>query len=334
MDAMKKPVINIEKLKVIFKCAKGYIRAVENVDITVNEGESVAIVGESGCGKSVTVMALMRLLRMPPARYTAETMTLWRRDGRLTDLTAASEKEMLSIRGNEMSMIFQDPSAALNPVLTIGEQLDEVFVQHRRLNRRQARAASIGALKSVGIPAPQERCRQFPHELSGGMKQRILIAMATACSPRLMIADEPTTALDVTVQAQILKLISDLRKTMGMSLLLITHDFGVVREAAERVYVMYCGKIVEQGTVAEVLDNPLHPYTKGLLDTIPAIDSEIEEFVQIPGNVPHPSEKGDGCYFADRCKYCMDICRRKMPRLKDCGGRTVRCWLKDDDHGN
>ena len=229
-------------------------------------------------------------------------------------------------------MIFQDPSTFLNPVMTIGEQLDEVFIYHMHMKPKEARRHSIEMMKKVGIPDPEMRANQYPHELSGGLKQRILIAMATSLSPRLLIADEPTTALDVTIQAQILHLISERCEKEKMSLLMITHDLGVVREMADRVYVMYCGKIVEEGTVDEILTSPRHPYTKALIDTIPGMEEKVDRFVQIPHNVPHPMNKPQGCYFSNRCAYCTDLCKTKHPPLFDRGnGRKIRCYYEVEE---
>ena len=325
-------VLNIQNLKVLFRAGEGFVRAVEGVTITVGEGERVAIVGESGCGKSVTSLACMRLLNIPPAYITADALTFVSKDGKTHDLLSKTENEMLALRAEEMAMIFQDPSTFLNPVMTIGEQLDEVFIYHMKMKKKEARRHSIEMMKKVGIPDPEMRAGQYPHELSGGLKQRILIAMATSLSPRLLIADEPTTALDVTIQAQILKLISERCEKEKMSLLMITHDLGVVREMADRVYVMYCGKIVEEGTVQEILENPKHPYTKALVDTVPGIDERVERFVQIPKSVPHPMHKPSGCYFSNRCSYCTELCKKKQPPLRDIGnGRAVRCYYDAEE---
>lgn len=325
-------VLDIKNLKILFRSEEGFVRAVEGVDISVGEGEKVAIVGESGCGKSVTGLACMKLLNTPPAYIKADRFEFVSPDGKTHSILEKSENEMLSLRAEEMAMIFQDPSTFLNPVMTIGEQLDEVFIYHKKMKPKEARLHSIEMMKKVGIPDPEMRAEQYPHELSGGLKQRILIAMATSLSPRFLIADEPTTALDVTIQAQILALISERCEKENMSLLMITHDLGVVREMADRVYVMYCGKIVEQGTVDEILKYPQHPYTKALIDTIPSLDSKVERFVQIPHNVPHPMNKPDGCYFSNRCSYCTELCMKQMPPLFDRGdGRKVRCWFETEE---
>ena len=325
-------VLDIKNLKIVFQSEEGIVCAVEGIDICVGEGEKVAIVGESGCGKSVTSLACMKLLTTPPAYVMADKFEFISHDGTAHNILEKSENEMLMLRAEEMAMIFQDPSTFLNPVMTIGEQLDEVFIYHKKMKPKEARQHSIEIMKEVGIPDPKMRAEQYPHELSGGLKQRILIAMATSLSPRLLIADEPTTALDVTIQAQILQLISKRCEEEKMSLLMITHDLGVVREMADRVYVMYCGKIVEQGTVDEILQMPQHPYTKALIDTIPSLDSKVERFVQIPHNVPHPMHKPEGCYFSNRCAYCTNFCKKQMPPLFDRGnGRKIRCYYEVEE---
>ena len=325
-------VLEIENLKILFRTGEGLVRAVEGVDINIGEGERVAIVGESGCGKSVTGLACMSLLTTPPACVTADKFSFTSRDGVKHNILEKSENEMLALRAEEIAMIFQDPSTFLNPVMTIGEHLDEVFIYHMKMKPKEARVRSLEMMRKVGIPDPKMRAEQYPHELSGGLKQRILIAMATSCSPRLLIADEPTTALDVTIQAQILQLISERCEKEKMSLLMITHDLGVVREMADRVYVMYCGKIVEQGTVDEILERPQHPYTKALIDTIPNLDDKIERFVQIPHNVPHPMNKPEGCYFSNRCAYCTELCKKEQPPLVDRGnGRKIRCYYNTEE---
>lgn len=274
----------------------------------------------------------MKLHTTPPAYITADRFLFVSHDGTEHDILKKTEEQMLKLRAEEMAMIFQDPSTFLNPVMTVGEQLDEVFVYHMNMKPKQARVKSIEMMRKVGIPDPEMRATQYPHELSGGLKQRILIAMATSLSPRLLIADEPTTALDVTIQAQILGLISERCAKEKMSLLMITHDLGVVREMADRVYVMYCGKIVEQGTVEEILRKPQHPYTKALIDTVPKLGDKVERFVQIPHNVPHPMNKPDGCYFSNRCAYCTELCKKKQPPLFDRGnGRKTRCYYDTEE---
>ncbi|MDR2202395.1 MAG: ABC transporter ATP-binding protein [Clostridiales bacterium] len=311
----------------MFVTEAGFLKAVEGVDITIRKGECAALVGESGCGKSVTGLALMRLLQTPPALYTAQKILFF--DGeRATDLQTATEAEMLNVRGRKISMIFQDPSAALNPVMTVGRQIDEIIIRHYGLNKKEARSRTVGLLRSVGVPDPERRYFSFPHEMSGGLKQRVLIAIATACRPALMIADEPTTALDVTIQAQILRLLRDLQRENNMALLLITHDLGVVSHMADSVYVMYLGKIMEEGTTAEIIGAPLHPYTQGLIKAVPSLDDDSAvPLQQIPHNVPNPMKKPSGCSFHPRCAFCTGLCRAKMPPLIEYGGgRKVRCW--------
>ena len=324
-------VLDIKNLKILFQSDEGIVRAVEGVDIAVGEGERVAIVGESGCGKSVTSLACMKLLGGNSV-MAAERFDFTDRNGTVHDLRHLTEQEMLPLRAEEMAMIFQDPSTFLNPVMTVGQQMDEVFQYHRNMKPKEARQKSLEMLRNVGIPDPEMRMEQYPHELSVGLKQRILIAMATALTPRLLIADEPTTALAVTIQAQILQLIRERCEQEGMALLMITHDLGVVRQMADRVYVMYCGKIVEHGTVDEILAHPQHPYTKALIDTIPGMDTKQDRFVQIPHNVPHPMNKPNGCYFSNRCSHCTSLCRKQMPPLFDRkNGRKVRCWYTPEE---
>ena len=316
-------MLNLKNLKVIFPTAGGIIRAVEGIDLQINRGECVALVGESGCGKSVTSHAIMKLLNTPPALMQVDTLEL---DGQ--DLKSLSNKEMQEIRGRKVSMIFQDAMVALNPVMTVGRQIDEIFLSHdKHIKKEEARKSSVKALELVGVPSPELRYRDFPHQLSGGMRQRVLIAMAFACQPHLIIADEPTTALDVTIQAQVLSVLSEMQKKHNTSLLLITHDLSVVANMADRIYVMYSGKIVEQSPAYELFKKPQHPYTEGLLGAIPKLSDEKHEFIQIPDSVPSPMHKPTGCYFHPRCRYATEECRRKMPPLAPCGeGRAVRCW--------
>ena len=320
-------LLEISQLKIMFATKRGFIRAVEGIDLRIEEGESVALVGESGCGKSVTGYSIMRLLKSPPASVKADKMLFELSDGNVFDIQNATESAMQELRGNRIGMIFQEPSSALNPVMTVGKQVDEVFMRHRGIKADEATPLTIEMMKKVGISAPERRYKQYPHEMSGGMKQRILIAMALACRPRLLIADEPTTALDVTVQAQILDLLHDLIQSDRTAMLLITHDLGVVASSASRVYVMYCGKIVEHGLTADVLQNPLHPYTKGLLNAVPRMSEKKERYVPIPLSVPHPTQKPKGCFFHPRCSEVCDACRQHMPPLvKISDSREVRCW--------
>ena len=297
-----KTILHVENLKVIFPNPAGVVRAVEGVSLSVREGECAAIVGESGSGKSVTSLAVMKLLSTPPAVMRVDRLEF---DGR--DLRDASENEMLDIRGQEMAMIFQDALTALNPVMTIGRQLDEVFIRHRSMKRREARQASIQALKLVGVPSPERRYGDFPHELSGGMRQRVLIAMAFACDPKLIIADEPTTALDVTIQAQILDLIRELQKDLNMTVVYITHDLGVVANVADRVAVMYAGQIVEYGNVNEIFYDAWHPYTWALLSSLPQLGIKGEDLPTIDGTPPNLFNEVKGDAFAPRNRQALAI---------------------------
>ena len=318
---MSDAILEIKNLKVVFPTPAGMIRAVENVSLSVNKGECVAIVGESGCGKSVTSLAAMRLLETPPAVVRSDSLFF---DGR--DLNDLSPGEMQDIRGKDISMIFQDALTALNPVLTVGRQLDEVFMRHAHVKQSRARELSINAFRLVGVPDPERRYHDYPHELSGGLRQRALISMAFALNPKLIIADEPTTALDVTIQLQVLDLLKVLQKDHGTALILITHDLGVVSYMADVVYVMYAGQIVERSPLRSLLANPLHPYTEGLLASVPRLQGGSGRFVQIPDAVPDPADKPNGCYFHPRCRYCTEKCETRRPSLESVGGRDVRCW--------
>ena len=313
-------VLEVKKLKVVFQSMRGVIRAVEGIDLQIAKGECLALVGESGCGKSVTSLALMKLLP-DTAVSRMEKLSIAG-----VDVTDYSEKQMQGLRGSKISIIFQDALSALNPVMPIGKQIDEVFLHHTNMTKKEAKQNSIEALASVGIPNPERRYRDYPHELSGGMRQRVLIAMAFACNPDVIIADEPTTALDVTIQAQVLDLLSELQKKRNTGLLLITHDLSVVRRMADRIAVMYSGKIVEQAPADELFRNPLHPYTKGLMASIATIDGKKGAFVQIPGHLPNPADKPEGCYFYPRCKYATDLCKQCMPHFTEITpGRWARC---------
>ena len=321
-----KTALAVENLKVIFPGPAGVVRAVEGVSLEVREGECAAIVGESGSGKSVTSLAVMKLLETPPAVVRADRLEF---EGR--DLLPLSEREMQNIRGSEMAMIFQDALTALNPVMTVGRQLDEVFRRHRHMNRREAKQASIEALRLVGVPSPERRYGDFPHELSGGMRQRVMIAIALACDPELLIADEPTTALDVTIQAQILQLMKDLKKDRDMSIIMITHDLGIVYDFCDRVVVVYTGEVVESAPVKALFQEPLHPYTEGLIGALPRLGRPTERLEAIEGMVPDAGEMPQGCHFHPRCKYATDRCRREHPPLTTLpDGRQVRCFRGED----
>jgi peptide/nickel transport system ATP-binding protein len=326
MMADRDPLLRVENLHTHFHTRDGVVRAVDGVSFDVHAGETLAIVGESGCGKSVTSMSILRLLQMPPARIEEGRVEF---EGR--DLLGLPETEMRKIRGNAIAMIFQEPMTSLNPVLTIGRQIAEALVLHRGLSYSDSLARAIELLRKVHIPEAERRVEQYPHELSGGMRQRVMIAMALACGPRLLIADEPTTALDVTIQAQILDLMRELRDATGTSIILITHDLGVVAEMAHRVVVMYAGRKVEEAPVEELFERPRHPYTLGLLGSMPhlgeSIDDSAKRLVEIPGVVPSLKEATPGCLFAPRCPSAGERCRREAPPLEQHSrGHWAACW--------
>jgi peptide/nickel transport system ATP-binding protein len=320
------PLLDVRDLSVEFETRKGVARVLESVSFALDRGQTLGVVGESGCGKSMTALAIMRLIPAPPGRITAGRVVF---EG--TDLMRLDDAEMRQIRGNRVSMIFQEPMTSLNPVFTVGEQIAEAVRLHQRLDRRAARERAVGMLEAVGIPAARRRVDEYPHQFSGGMRQRVMIAMALACNPGVLIADEPTTALDVTVQAQIFDLISDLRARTGTAVILITHDMGSIAEMADRVAVMYAGRIVEEGTVAEVLERPLHPYTQGLIACAPGRRTAAfgEPLEEITGTVPSLLERRGGCAFAERCRHAMPKCRAGLPAetVLDGGRRRVLCWL-------
>jgi peptide/nickel transport system ATP-binding protein len=321
-------LLEVEDLRTYFYTRDGVVRAVDGVSFSVESGETLAVVGESGCGKSVTSLSILRLIASPPGRIVSGRVSFAGRD-----LLTLSEREMRGIRGNEISMIFQEPMTSLNPVLTIGRQIAETVQVHRGLSAREAKERACQMLSLVNIPEPERRIGQYPHELSGGMRQRVMIAMALACDPRLLIADEPTTALDVTIQAQILTLMGELKEKTGAAIVLITHDLGVVAEMAQRVVVMYAGRKVEEATVAALFERPLHPYTLGLLESIPRLGdaaSQSGRLAEIPGTVPSLREEPVGCTFAPRCTYATDVCRREYPPLEmKAEGHYAACWHSD-----
>ncbi|MED1725371.1 ABC transporter ATP-binding protein [Brevibacillus parabrevis] len=322
---MSDPVLQIENLQTHFFTDRGQIPAVDGVTITVNKGEVVGIVGESGCGKSVTSLSVMKLVPNPPGKIVGGTIKF-----KGEDLVTANEKRMRDIRGNEIAMIFQEPMTSLNPVFTIGNQIGEAIRLHTKANKKQSRDRAIDMLKKVGIPRAEAIVDEYPHQLSGGMRQRVMIAMAMACNPELLIADEPTTALDVTIQAQILDLMRQLNREAQTAILLITHDLGVVAEMCHRVVVMYAGNVIEEGDVRTILKKPKHPYTKGLLNSLPKLEESQERLYSIPGNVPIPGSFTVGCRFAPRCDQAADLCRSEMPQLKAVGDNHLsRCWLSE-----
>ncbi|WP_062048320.1 ABC transporter ATP-binding protein [Bacillus sp. JCM 19034] len=322
-----KAIIEVKDLQTSFFTSELEVKAVDGVTFSVPKGKTLGIVGESGSGKSITSLSILRLIQEPGKVVGGEVIF----NGE--DLLKKTEAEMRKIRGNEISMIFQEPMTSLNPVYTVGQQIGEAFQIHEKLGKKEAIKRSIEMLKLVGIPSPEKRVHQYPFELSGGMRQRVMIAMALACNPQLLIADEPTTALDVTIQAQILELMKDLQDRLGMSIIMITHDLGVVAETCDYVAVMYCGKVVEYASVKDLFNNPKHPYTVGLLNSLPRHDEDVEgELEVIRGSVPSPADMPKGCRFAPRCQFASDICREKLPDLEqDDNGNQIRCWIYSEE---
>ncbi len=320
---MTAPLLELHDLHTFFYTDTGVARSVDGVSFRVNAGETLGVVGESGCGKSVTALSILRLVR-PPGRIEAGSEI--RFEGR--DLLSLGEEEMRRVRGNRIAMVFQEPMTALNPVFTIGDQIAEVARIHAGMSRKEAAAKAVEMLRLVGIPAPEQRADEYPHQLSGGMRQRVVIAMALVMSPALVIADEPTTALDVTIQAQILELLADLTKRLGTSILLITHDLGVVAENCARVVVMYAGEVVEEAATPDLFARAHHPYTEGLLGAMPRVGGHAERLATIPGTVPPPTAWPDGCRFRERCPYAWERCAAEHPPLYQIGaGHTSRCHL-------
>jgi len=321
---MSEKILEVKNLETSFRVEEGTVKAVAGISFDVYKGKTLGIVGESGCGKSVTSLSIMRLIPNPPGKITAGEILY---NGK--NLLNYTPAEMRKVRGNEISMIFQEPMTSLNPVFTIGNQLIESIALHQKLSSKECRAKAIEMLKLVGIPSPETRIDDYPHQLSGGMRQRVMIAMALSCNPHVLIADEPTTALDVTIQAQILELLRELQERVGMAMILITHDLGVVAEVCDDVLVMYAGTVVEQGTVEEIFKNPKHPYTRGLLNSIPTLTKDPTGKVKkkrletIPGIVPSLLDLPVGCRFQDRCPYVIDGCRTEEPALRK---------IKDDAH--
>ena len=323
-------LLEVENLQTHFAARAGIVKAVNDVSFSVGEGELLGLVGESGCGKSITALSIMRLIA-PPGKIVGGSIKF-----KGEEISTASDARMRQLRGNDMAMIFQDPMTSLNPVFTVGEQIAEALRLHRKLNKKDAWNAAVESLKEVSMPAPERRASDYPHQLSGGMRQRVMIAMALACSPELLIADEPTTALDVTIQAQILELLDDLRKTRKLAVLLITHDLGVVAETADRVCVMYTGKIVEEAATTEIFAHPRHPYTQGLLKSVPKISDAARgkqsRLSTIEGVVPPPTGLPPGCHFAPRCEYRMEICTHgEIPLYQLKNNAKARCVLYADE---
>ena len=320
------PLLEVNDLQTHFTTRAGLVKSVDGVSFSLQEGELLGLVGESGCGKSITALSIMRLIS-PPGKIVGGSIRF-----RGAELTDASPERMRQIRGDDIAMIFQDPMTSLNPVFTVGEQIAEALRLHKKLDREAAGSAAVEAMREVSIPSPERRAKDYPHQLSGGMRQRVMIAMALACDPELLIADEPTTALDVTIQAQILELLNELRQTRKLAVLLITHDLGVVAEVADRVCVMYTGRIVEQSEVKELFAEPKHPYTRGLLRSVPRLSDanapRATRLQTIEGTVPSPTNLPDGCHFAPRCEHRMEKCTHgSIPLYSTADGSLVRCVL-------
>ncbi|WP_420594622.1 ABC transporter ATP-binding protein [Deinococcus sp.] len=340
-------LLSVSNLKTYFFTDDGVVKSVDGVTFHIGKGETLAVVGESGSGKSVTSLSAMRLIPVPPGKIVEGEMLFTGKDGRTHDLAKMNEAEMRKIRGNDISMIFQEPMTSLNPVYTVGDQIAEAVSLHQNKNRKEAMQVATDMLRLVGIPAPEKRVHEYPHQMSGGMRQRVMIAMALSCNPALLIADEPTTALDVTIQAQILDLMRKLQKEIGMSILFITHNLGVVAEMADRVVVMYGGRVVEEADVNDIFHAPRHPYTMGLLNSIPRVDhaaeyhagpgQKKERLEAIPGNVPNPLNLPPGCAFEPRCKFSIPECSKEVPPLEDTGGgHMARCirWKEFDSEAS
>jgi oligopeptide/dipeptide ABC transporter ATP-binding protein len=322
-------ILQVRDLKTHFETRNGTVKAVDGVSVEVNAGDTLGIVGESGCGKTVLALSIMRLIPEPPGRIVSGTIHF---DG--TDILGLNNEEMRKLRGREISMIFQEPMNSLNPVLKVGDQVAEAIRLHQGLSKKDSLERALEMLRLVGMPSPEERLKNYPHQMSGGMRQRVMIAMALSCNPRLMLADEPTTALDVTIQAQIIELINAMKEKVGTSVILITHDLGVIAEAAQYAAVMYAGKVVEYCSVSDLFSNPLHPYTEGLMESTPNIgdipDDKEERLNVIPGTVPNLYSLPVGCSFQDRCPYVMKKCRKREPELREkFPGHQVRCWKQE-----
>ena len=321
---MNDSLLRVEHLVTSFRTDRGSVKAVDDISFVIRKGQTLGLVGESGCGKSVTSLSILRLIQSPSGKIEPKSRIFFRDE----DIVKLSDDRMRALRGNRISMIFQEPMTSLNPVFTIGDQIGEVFRIHRNASRKEAREQAIDMLRLVRIPAPEQRVDEYPHQLSGGMRQRVMIAMALACRPELLIADEPTTALDVTIQAQILELMAQLQRELNMAILLITHDLGVVAEVCDQVIVMYAGRIAEKGSVGSIFRDPKHPYTIGLLNSSPRLGRKTEYLPTIEGMVPSLSSLPKGCRFQARCTRVHEKCREQEPELKAVGeGHEVACWL-------
>ena len=320
---MSEPLLQVEDLRVYFDTEEGESRAVDGVSLDIRPGETLGLVGESGCGKSLTALSILGLVPSPPSRTLPGSSVRLRGE----ELIGAPGARLRGIRGAEIAMIFQEPMTSLNPVYRVGDQVAEAVRMHRHMGRAELRDEVLHLLERVGLPDPERARRAYPHELSGGMRQRAMIAMAVACGPSLLIADEPTTALDVTIQAQILELLDSLRREIGMALLLISHDLAVISQVADRVAVMYAGQVVEQAATADLFREPTHPYAEGLLRSVPSIDAPVERLVVIPGQVPHAARWPPACRFHPRCPYAWERCEAEEPPLLDAGAGSARCWL-------
>ena len=325
---MSRNLVEFKNLKTYFYTGEGIVKAVNDVSFKIKKGETVCVVGESGCGKSVTAMSLMRLIPNPPGKIVGGEIIFHGKD-----VLKFSEDEMRHIRGNEISVIFQEPMTSLNPVFKVGDQICEALLLHQKISKEEALKKAIDVLSLIGIPRANELVNCYPHELSGGMRQRVMIAMAICCNPKLLIADEPTTALDVTIQAQILDLMKEVKEKTNASIMLITHDLGVVAEMADYVVVMYAGKIIEEAPVDEIFENPMHPYTKGLLKSKPILNQDSRDRLYcVPGYVPNPIGMKDNCYFNGRCENCFEICTKMQPVIKNVTkNHKVACWLYEED---
>ncbi len=322
-------LLEVKNLKTYFFTDAGTVKAVDDVSFSIEDGKTLGVVGESGCGKSITSLSIMQLIESPPGRI-VDGEILYRGE----NLIGKTHEEMRAIRGKKIAMIFQEPMTSLNPVFTIGQQIVEALLIHNKnMNKHQAKEKAIEMLRLVRIPLPEKRVDEYPHQLSGGMRQRVMIAMALCCDPELLICDEPTTALDVTIQAQILDLLNELKQKTGASVMMITHDLGVIAEMADDVMVMYAGKVVEQGSADAIFDRPLHPYTVGLMNCIPKLNTEVEELYTIPGMVPNFDSMPAGCAFCPRCSEAREICQQEMPELVEQDGRLVRCFKGTKEWG-